>query len=587
MTTATAPLISLVQGWERRRRWGVVFVWLPRMLIPGLMIGVLLTVYARLRPGLPDSLTYPLVAVLCALGALALMASVWLRQRPPVLIARHFDLELGLRERISTALELLDGRISGDPGLAALQVADAQEVAQNIRPEEALPLRTDLRGWIAVGILLVALLVLAFIPPATTTPDEAAQERAAVDAITEAVEDIAADIASDPDLTDEQREPLLEALQAQLEALRDPDISLEEAFANLSEIQSQLSDAAEDIQQQLEQRAAAAEAANQALQQGRDPNESGEEAPPATLGESIEQVQQDLSTMSDEQAQATADALDAAADALAETDPQTAQALQDAAEALREGDLEAALEALERAQNSQQQQAQEQGERQEGQLEQLQNSAQAAEQARQQAAEASESEQPSASEGQPQEGEGEQGGEGGEGEGQGGSETGEQASEGDTPGLGSGSDPAVSEGSGSESTEGAQGLGGEGAGDGAGILNQDSSERLQPRNPNLEQPDNNPDGRGVGEYEPIFAPRFAVEASGDDEVELRADPGDVPLDEGEFQENAFGQSVVPYNAVFSDYADAATRALESGYVPLGLRDVVRQYFSSLDPAAGE
>lgn len=586
MTTATAPLISLVRGWERRRRWGVVLVWLPRTLIPGLMIGVLLAVYARLRPGLPDSLTYALAAGLCAVGALALMVSVWLRQRPPVLIARHFDLELGLRERISTALELLDGRISGDPGLTALQVADAHEVAQNIRPEEALPLRTDLRGWIAVGILLLALLVLAFIPPATTTPDEAAQERAAVDAITEAVEDIAADIASDPNLTDEQRQPLLEALQTQLEALQDPDISLEEAFASLSEIQSQLNDAAEDIQQQLEQQADAADAANQALQQGRDPNEPGE-APPATLGESIEQVQQDLETMTDEQAQATADALDAAADTLAETDPQTAQALQEAAEALREGDLQAALEALERAQDSQQQQAQEQGERQEGQLEQLQNSAQAAEQARQQAAQESESEQPSPSEGQPQEGEGEQGGEGGESEGSGGSETGEQPSEGDTPGLGSGSDSAVSEGSGSETTEGAQGLGGEGAGDGAGILNQDSSERLQPRNPNLEQPDNNPDGRGVGEYEPIFAPRFAVEASGDDEVELRADPGDVPLDEGEFQENAFGQSVVPYNAVFSDYADAATRALESGYVPLGLRDVVRQYFSSLDPAAGE
>ena len=41
---------------------------------------------------------------------------------------------------------------------------------------------------------------------------------------------------------------------------------------------------------------------------------------------------------------------------------------------------------------------------------------------------------------------------------------------------------------------------------------------------------------------------------------------------------------VPYNQVYSDYANAANHALDSGYVPLGLRDVVRDYFTSLEPS---
>jgi hypothetical protein len=53
--------------------------------------------------------------------------------------------------------------------------------------------------------------------------------------------------------------------------------------------------------------------------------------------------------------------------------------------------------------------------------------------------------------------------------------------------------------------------------------------------------------------------------------------------EGEMGDNPAGRSVVPYNEVYSDYADAASQALESGHVPLNLRSVVRDYFSSLDP----
>ena len=40
---------------------------------------------------------------------------------------------------------------------------------------------------------------------------------------------------------------------------------------------------------------------------------------------------------------------------------------------------------------------------------------------------------------------------------------------------------------------------------------------------------------------------------------------------------------MPWNQIFGDYRDAASRALESDYIPLGLRDVVHDYFSGLEP----
>ena len=94
---------------------------------------------------------------------------------------------------------------------------------------------------------------------------------------------------------------------------------------------------------------------------------------------------------------------------------------------------------------------------------------------------------------------------------------------------------------------------------------------------------NNPDGIGERQFEPVNVPRrIGGDANGDNNIQLPADPN-APVQEGNFSENPNGQVTVPYNQVFSDYANAANRALDSDYVPLGLRDVVRDYFTSLEP----
>ena len=42
-------------------------------------------------------------------------------------------------------------------------------------------------------------------------------------------------------------------------------------------------------------------------------------------------------------------------------------------------------------------------------------------------------------------------------------------------------------------------------------------------------------------------------------------------------------STVPYSQVFGDYRDAAYEALNDDYIPLGMKEYVRDYFSSLEP----
>jgi hypothetical protein len=42
-------------------------------------------------------------------------------------------------------------------------------------------------------------------------------------------------------------------------------------------------------------------------------------------------------------------------------------------------------------------------------------------------------------------------------------------------------------------------------------------------------------------------------------------------------------SVVPYEQIFPEYQRTATEALERGSVPIYLQDLVREYFSRLEP----
>ena len=44
-----------------------------------------------------------------------------------------------------------------------------------------------------------------------------------------------------------------------------------------------------------------------------------------------------------------------------------------------------------------------------------------------------------------------------------------------------------------------------------------------------------------------------------------------------------GPARVPYQEVFYNYLDTANQAIENSYIPNGLKDYVRDYFSQLEP----
>jgi hypothetical protein len=79
-----------------------------------------------------------------------------------------------------------------------------------------------------------------------------------------------------------------------------------------------------------------------------------------------------------------------------------------------------------------------------------------------------------------------------------------------------------------------------------------------------------------------------LDPEGGEEIELPAECIANPADCGILineTDTEFGDesSVVPYDQVFGDYRDAAYTALDEGYVPLGLKGYIRDYFSLLEP----
>ena len=87
-------------------------------------------------------------------------------------------------------------------------------------------------------------------------------------------------------------------------------------------------------------------------------------------------------------------------------------------------------------------------------------------------------------------------------------------------------------------------------------------------------------------YEPIYSP-FHIGGSGTGQMNLPqnggGNPGGQVVGQGPTNLQNPGQVTVPYNQVFSAYADTAHAAVDSGEVPSSLRDVVKNYFSALQP----
>ncbi len=75
--------------------------------------------------------------------------------------------------------------------------------------------------------------------------------------------------------------------------------------------------------------------------------------------------------------------------------------------------------------------------------------------------------------------------------------------------------------------------------------------------------------------------RFDEEGAGLDVG--REDGEGVPVGDAPLPAPESGRANVPYREVYADYAAQAGAALEGSYIPLGMKQYVRDYFSSLEP----
>ena len=61
------------------------------------------------------------------------------------------------------------------------------------------------------------------------------------------------------------------------------------------------------------------------------------------------------------------------------------------------------------------------------------------------------------------------------------------------------------------------------------------------------------------------------------------DPGEVYA--GSSMDDAYrNDAQVGYSSVYADYQEKATQSLQNSYIPAGLKDLVKDYFSSLAPS---
>lgn len=610
----TLALTGIVRGWDRRLRLSQTLLWFPRSLLPGLAAGLVLAVVSRLRPWLlPQQITLVTVA-LVILGIVIFTLGVWLWRRPALTSARSFDVQFELDERVSTALELGSGVIRSSDELIERQLADARTHASAVKVRDYIPLELHGRDW-AIALLLAALLALLLIlpNPQVDALNEASVQRTAIDEAADDLRELTQDVAADASLGNEERETLLEALQTTTNRLEQPNITPEEAFAAVSDVRSELQERANDLSSQSSQNQSALEQAaaalRQAAQQG-DASEANSGSPTGTM-QQVEQDMQQLASqageMSAEERQQASEALRQAAQALQQTNPQASESLQQAAEQMQQptGDPQPQLQQAQQQMQQQSQQAQQQQQASEN----LSEASEQAQQAAQQISEAQQqqqsqqsgeqqSQQQQAQQEQQQAQQSEQQGQqaqSNEQQSQNGqqSDQGQQTTDGQPQQQSQGSQPSdQAQQSQNQSTQGQQqsqqGAPSQAqsasAGNQAGDSGSDDVNGQSQASQNQSDTGNNPDGQGVGQYESVNVPqRIGDQANDGNNVQLDPDAGNTPVQEGDFSQNPDGQVTVPYNQVFSDYADSANRALESDYVPLGLRDVVRDYFTSLEP----
>ncbi len=464
-----------------------------------------------------------------------------LRPLPLWRVARRLDSELGLKDRLATALELqkrgmeewkigygATTPISNLPtfqssNFIALQLTDALAAAQHITSDQLLRRFPRQPLWLA-GALLSLTLTLVFLP---NPMDAILAQRAAVQKAAEeqaqAIEKARQEFAQATDPTSEDRAKALLALAELMKQLAANPGDLEQSLADLAAAESRL----QELQnpQATARQTAAEQIASQLTALSRGKAQASADLSEAATA--LTELAAALGTMDKAGQAKLAEALESAAAEAAATDAELAEALLEMAQAARAGDVARAVKAAGQCQGAL---------ARAGQASNLQNALVAAQaslaQSRQQLARQSMLAQ-----------------RGGQGQNQG---------------------------------QG-QGQGQQVGGGGGSMANQLPAANRQGAARNPTQPNRPP---GVTDSETVYAPIDGLHLTGETGFVAgqENEAGQVIIrEEKSPQPGAAGSSLVPYRDVYQDYAAAAAETMDRERIPPEMQDYVRDYFSQLAP----
>jgi hypothetical protein len=577
-TWLAGELKPYLASFGRRLRLRDGWLLAQRSLWAACLAGVLIQLTGRVWP--MERLWLWTLAPL-ALWLLAMMGISLLQPLPPMRVARRVDAELGLKERLATALTLEDrgvGRLgnweTGRLGnwetgklenvgqspnlptyqstnlptyqptnlptfhstLIALQRQDALATAQAVDPRRAFPFRWLRRPLLLTAVLVAAMIVLAVLPnPMDAVLAERAAVAQAAEEQAERMEELREEIENVGELTPEAREELLRQLAELAEQLRANPGDREEALADLSKVE-------EALRQELDPNADARQAALEALAAGLQAlaeGETDEEADLSDIPEALEKLAEQLAEMDAAEREALAQSLAGMAARTAQAgEGDLAQALAALAQAAQSGEGDVASQAAQAAADAL---AQAQGELADQAA--LRRTLSQVQESRQAMAQAVQGQSVAQGQGQRQ----------GQGQGQG---------QGQSQGQGQGQ-PGGGGGTQADTLPPASGV---------GKADRPQGEGQPGTTGELDQQIYVPWERRQGSGDEVFIPG---QEAGQGETQVREQKDPLP--------GAPGQALVPYQEVYYNYLDAANQTMERSYIPSGLKDYVREYFSQLEP----
>ena len=524
-TTAYTQLIAHLRPLGRRWRWRAGVQAAHRTIGIALGVAALALIAGRVFP----FAEYRLVAGGVIAGwLLALTTYHLVRRVPPFLVAQHADRELALQDRLATALVLADprshARASFDTALVARQIADALTVAAEIDPRHAF--RWRLRRALILGDL-IALAIVGALVVLPNPMDALVAERARIAETAQAqaakLELLAREIEQNPTLAPAERAALVRQIRDLIARLAGNPGDAKKALADLAQFQdqwrAQLDPAAPTEQAALDA------LARQLAQLAGAPDKSPDATQAAQL---LEQLAAQLEQMTPAQRAQFADALDRAATQVAARDPDLAAALAQMAQAARG----------EQASAAQTQRAT----RQAAQALRAAATDQAFQAALARALSQTEASQRAV------------------------------ASASNSAAM-----PAGNSVPGANSSTAATQVG-VGGGTAANTLPPAVRAGVAgaPANPNK--------AFGVSDLETVYAPVTAGQGRGEIVGGQQNQTGTTTSYEGKAPlPGATHSALVPYSQVYLRYAEIAGQTLERAYVPAGLQDLVKEYFSALEP----